>query len=116
MKFTINTTPMAHGVIAQEVISDFGLKDMKDVLFRQVIKTQDAEIEKALIAMGWTPPGKTAEIVAKAGEVMRERCAVECARRQMAYATAGYERQAQATAGLSDDIRSLPDVTLEDLK
>jgi hypothetical protein len=55
-------------------------------------------------------------MIAKAGEVMRERCAVECEQRQMAYATAGYERHAQATAGLSDDIRALPGVTLKDLK
>lgn len=56
-----------------------------------------------------------AQVAHEAGEVMRERCAVECEQRQMAYATAGYERHAQATAGLSDDIRALPGVTLEDL-
>lgn len=100
MNFTINTTPRPDGSIAQEVISDCGLNGMKETLFRQVIQTQDAEIEKALIAMGWTPPGKTAELVAKAGEVMRGWCVEECRH--------GYVS--------SHEIRALPGVMLEDLK
>lgn len=103
MNFTINTTPMTHGVIVQEVISDCGLKDMKEVLFRQVIQTQDAEIEKALVVMGWTPPGKTAELVAKAGDVMRERCLNRPHPPYADYLADGF-------------IRALPGVTLEDLK
>lgn len=66
MKFTINTTPMPDGTIAQEVISDCGLNDMKERMFSQVIRTQDVEIEKALKSLGWVPPRESAALRADA--------------------------------------------------
>lgn len=73
--------------------------------------------EKAKQALAIPQDTSALEVmIAKAGEVMRERCVRESTERYAAYLKSGYERQAQATSGLSEAIRTLPAVTLEDLQ
>ena len=53
-KVVTKTARRQDGTIVQEVYSE--RDDVRELILRQVMATQDEEIRKALIALGWTPP------------------------------------------------------------
>ncbi|MER0203259.1 MAG: hypothetical protein DU480_05245 [Nitrosomonas sp.] len=52
--YEIITTPRADGTIVQETIDIEN--DVRRTVAYEIIDTRDAQIRKALIALGWTPP------------------------------------------------------------
>ena len=52
--FKVVTKTWQDGTIVQELYSEH--HDARELILRQVMATQDEEICKALIALGWTPP------------------------------------------------------------
>lgn len=52
---TTNTYP--NGDIEQEVVRKIG--DVHEIILRQIMRTQDAQIRGALIKLGWTPPAQS---------------------------------------------------------
>lgn len=54
MKYEIRTGWDAMGKIYQDV--DFITNESRQAISRGVIDTQEAEVRKALIELGWTPP------------------------------------------------------------
>lgn len=57
MKVTVTTTPHLDGTIVQQVRFDgmFAM-NVREQITQQVIRTQDAQVRAALVALGWTPP------------------------------------------------------------
>ena len=55
MKIDVQTQATSDGLITQEISTELG--NVHDVLVRQVISTQDAQVREALIKLGWVPPG-----------------------------------------------------------
>ena len=52
--FEVATTPMKDGKIVQELYNVNN--NIREQMTRRVIDTQEQQIRKALIALGWTPP------------------------------------------------------------
>ncbi len=50
----VTTTPMTNGDLIQKVETDFN--GQRELIFQQVIQTQEKQIRDGLIALGWTPP------------------------------------------------------------
>lgn len=117
---------------ADSLLEQLATSQAREMLSREVVR-QNHEWHENYDEYGGYPESELAEVnekalalpadtstlgamIAEAGEVMRTRCLFECGERQMSYAAAGYERHAQAIAGLSDILCALPIVTLEDLQ
>ena len=64
MEFNVITTPYQNGVIEQELYQK--TEDQGRLMARWVVDTRDADIEKALIALGWVPPNQVDAIDTKA--------------------------------------------------
>lgn len=54
VSFDISTSTDQMGRIFQEVTSVFD--DTREVISRRMMDTQEEEVRKALIRLGWTPP------------------------------------------------------------
>lgn len=53
--FEISTKAFPDGRIEQELV------DIRGRIMRQVINTQEEQIKKALVGLGWTPPNEPRE-------------------------------------------------------
>ena len=60
--------------ITTELTGPGRLSDMREVIWRRVMDAEEAFVTKALIEMGWSPPGSLAGAVA----AEREACAQVC--------------------------------------
>lgn len=59
MRYNLFTDALGDGRIFQTLKAiDDEFENPTTVLGRWVIRTRDAEIEKALVSLGWTPPGQ----------------------------------------------------------
>lgn len=65
----IKATPHIDGniVVTTEFVKEPGTRnEEREMIERRILHTQDQEIQKGLIALGWTPPDGEAPIVADA--------------------------------------------------
>lgn len=68
-RLTLYTTPFPNGTIEQKLISEF--QEHENVVFREIMDTREAEIRKALVQLGWTPPAGDEDRINTPAEMQR---------------------------------------------
>ena len=65
LKYTVLTTPLGNGLIAQEVVQAGGdalFESVRTCITRRIIDTQDEQVRAALKELGWLPPEEAAAL------------------------------------------------------
>jgi hypothetical protein len=73
--YKLSTSYDADGKIMQELATQTKLSDLCQNMVRWTLDTREAEVKKALIALGWTPPGDTRRLSpGNVTEILRAAC------------------------------------------